>query len=62
MDAKDYTQPRENTMKKLIYLLITISLVSIILLVSGADVNHGYGPGYVYEPYGYNDDNYYEYE
>ncbi|MCL2699416.1 MAG: hypothetical protein FWE68_03805 [Defluviitaleaceae bacterium] len=49
-------------MKKLIYLLITISLVSIILLVSGADVNHGYGPGYVYEPYGYNDDNYYEYE
>jgi hypothetical protein len=39
-------------MKKLVYLLITLSLIALILLIAGADVNYGYGPGY--SPYGYN--------
>jgi hypothetical protein len=40
-------------MKRLVYLLITLLFVTFILLTAVADVNHGYGPGYAYEPYGY---------
>ena len=42
-------------MKRLVYLLIALGLVSLILLAAVADVNYGYGPGYVYEPYGQDD-------
>jgi hypothetical protein len=39
-------------MKRLVYLLITLCLVGGILLFVVANVNHGHGPGYVYDPYG----------
>jgi len=43
-------------MKKVVYLLIALIAVFFIVLDSIADVNHGYGPGYDYNPYGYGDD------
>ena len=34
-------------MKRLICIVITIILVSLILFSSVSDINYGYGPGYV---------------
>ena len=45
-------------MKRLIYLLIALGLITIILFAAVADVNYGYGPGYT--PYGY--DSYNDYD
>jgi len=43
-------------MRRLICIVITLVLVSIILLTAVSDINYGYGPGYVPD---YSDD--YEY-
>ena len=53
-NGREAFKKRESLLKKLVYFMVTLGLVTLILIIAAADVNYGYGPGYVRESYGSN--------